>query len=97
MTHGIFQGCVHKGTQRGQPTVWLLLALLVGLLLPAVAVADIGKNSCVSGTDPCLTNTGNINPTTSLSCADQIYPRRIAAFRAPATNGSGVLRTHKPL
>jgi hypothetical protein len=36
-------------------------------------------------------------PTTSLACADQIFPRRIAAFRAPATNGSGVLRTPKPL
>ena len=36
-------------------------------------------------------------PTTSLSCADQICPRRIAPFRAPATNGSGVLRTPKPL
>jgi hypothetical protein len=31
-----------------------------------------------------------INPTTSLSRADQIYPRRIAAFRAQATKGSGV-------
>jgi hypothetical protein len=37
------------------------------------------------------------NPTTSLSCADQICTRRIAAFRAQVTKGSGVLRTHKPL
>jgi len=36
-------------------------------------------------------------PTTSLACADQMFPRRIAAFRAPATNGSGVLRTSKAL
>jgi len=38
-----------------------------------------------------------ISPTTSLSCADQIFPRRIAAFRAQATKGSGVLRPRKPL
>jgi hypothetical protein len=37
------------------------------------------------------------NPTTSLSCADQICPRRIAAFWAQATKGSGVLRPRKPL
>src|SRR4030095_11054241 len=30
----------------------------------------------------------DFNPTTSLSRADQIYPRRIAAFRAQATKGS---------
>jgi hypothetical protein len=36
-------------------------------------------------------------PTTSLSCADQIFPRRIAAFRARATKVRGVLRTAKPL
>jgi DNA-binding winged helix-turn-helix (wHTH) protein len=40
---------------------------------------------------------GDTNPTTSLSCADQICPRRIAAFRAQATKGSGVLRLRKPL
>ena len=37
------------------------------------------------------------NPTTSLSCADQICTRRIAAFRSQATKESGVLRTRKPL
>ena len=36
-------------------------------------------------------------PTTSLSCADQICPRRIAAFRVQATKGSSVLRPRKPL
>src|SRR2546426_7632025 len=36
------------------------------------------------------------NPTTSLSCADQICTRRIAAFRSQATKESGVLHTHKP-
>ena len=32
------------------------------------------------------------NPTTSLSCADQICPCRMAAFRAQTTKESGVLR-----
>jgi hypothetical protein len=36
-------------------------------------------------------------PTTTLSCTDQICPRRIAAFRVLATKGRGVLRTRKPL
>ena len=40
---------------------------------------------------------GFSNPTTSLSCADQICPLSIAAFRAQATKGSGVLRPRKPL
>jgi hypothetical protein len=35
--------------------------------------------------------------TTSLSCADQICPRRITVFRAQATKGSGALRPRKPL
>jgi hypothetical protein len=38
-----------------------------------------------------------ITPTKSLSCADQICPRRITAFRAQATKGKGILRTRKPL
>jgi hypothetical protein len=38
-----------------------------------------------------------INPTTSLLCAEQICPRRIAAFRAQATKGRGILRSRKPL
>src|SRR5215510_9902477 len=37
------------------------------------------------------------NPTTSLSCADQICTCGIAAFRAQATKGSGVLHTRNPL
>ena len=39
----------------------------------------------------------NYSPTTSLSCADKICPRRITAFRAQATKGRGVLHTRKPL
>src|SRR5262249_49246714 len=35
--------------------------------------------------------------TASLSCAEQICPCRIAAFRAQATQGSSVLRPRKPL
>src|SRR5262245_56922746 len=38
-----------------------------------------------------------LNPTTSLSCADQICTCGIAAFRAQATKGSGVLHTRNPL
>jgi hypothetical protein len=37
------------------------------------------------------------NPTTSLSYADRICTRRIAAFRSQATKRRGVLRTRKPL
>src|SRR5262249_46489180 len=39
----------------------------------------------------------HLTPTTSLQCVDQICPRRIAAFRAQVTKGSGVLRPRKPL
>jgi hypothetical protein len=40
---------------------------------------------------------GAFVPTTSLACADQIFPRRIAAFRVQETKGGGTLRTRKPL
>jgi len=38
-----------------------------------------------------------VTPKTSLSCADQICPRRITVFRSQATKGSGALRPRIPL
>jgi hypothetical protein len=65
MIHGIVPGCAGsgKGQQRRVPTTRLLLVLLVGLVLPAIAVAAIGKNSCIPPSDltpACADNTGNI-------------------------------------
>ena len=61
-THNMFHGSVCSGTQKGQPAARLLLgpALLLGLLLPAMVLANVGQHSCVRGLDPCGGNSGNV-------------------------------------
>ena len=56
MTHHMLYGyaCTGKGKQRGQLTARLLLArMMLGLLLPAMAVeANIGQNSWAWDSSP---------------------------------------------
>ena len=58
MAHRRFYGLSRNGKQGGRLATRLGLAL-GPLLLPAPALAKVGKGSCV-GTDACTGNTGNI-------------------------------------
>src|SRR5215471_6522521 len=61
MMHRMFQGYACTRTLEGQSAARLVvgLALLLGLLLPALTFADVGHNSCV-GQDACTSNTGDV-------------------------------------
>jgi hypothetical protein len=61
MMHSMFQGYAGTGTLKGQSAARLVvgLALLLGLLLPALTFADVGHNSCV-GRSACDGNSGTV-------------------------------------